>query len=499
MTFGVEQSGLVGTCQGVPDLPPLFATLPILLLCLLAQKPGQVGSGGGRWKGLARLGFGAGKLILLAVPLEPVIRGAIQALPEAQTSTVAWMSLFAFGCQLYLVLSGAVDLLLGARQMLGRGVVEWFGAPFRAGGFTAFWRDWNQPLTKGPDFRRAALSLGAVLLAVVIWRGASWGTLAWAALHLALLGLERWRGRSLFAPLPLPVRAALTLAVVLISSMLLFMPTLEEGLAHVRRLFVTSPATAYSVLLDARLSTPWTITCLWLGGLCCVAMPPASWLLSQSWRGWPIIGILTGIMAGGMLARRGPAPRPDSIRAMIRHAVQWPLAVWMQEGTADVFVGHEGWLYRQSELDRLTMKREGHGSVGTLMAFAGHLRTAGVPLLVIAVPDKVALYPEFIQPAEYAAPVQPPEFQSALDRLRGAGVTVLDPAAGLWRAQKRTPLYFRADSRWTPEATKEVVLAAAKFIHQTWPGVAINETPLINATILDHRVAGDLARALDPW
>lgn len=483
----------------MPALLPFLATLPFLLLSFLAQKGGRLGTPAVRWKGLARLGFGTGKIFLLAAPLESIIRAAGEALPVAQSSTLAWMSLFAFGFQLYLVLSGAVDVLLGIRQVMGLSVAESFGAPFRAGGFTEFWQAWNQPREKSPGFGPAAFGLGVVLLAVVIWRGASGGTAVWAALHGALLVSERWRGRSLFAPLPLPIRAALTLVVVLASSLLLFMPSLGEGLAHIQRLYKGAPVTAYSVLMDARLWTSWLLACLWAGGLCCVALPPAHWLLALPSRLWPALGILTGILAGGMLASHGPAPAPDSWRAPIRHVVQWPLAWWIQEGNAEVFVGRDGWLFRQSELDRLTLKRRESGSAPQLVAFAEHLRSAGVPLLVIAVPDKAALYPEFILPAEYPAPVQPADFQASLAKLRAAGATVLDPADMLWKARKRLPLYFRRDSRWTPEAMKEVALAAAKLVRKTWPRVAIDETPLINARILDLSETGDLARALDPW
>ncbi|HYF36656.1 MAG TPA: hypothetical protein VD994_15275 [Prosthecobacter sp.] len=490
----------------MPVLSPFFATLPVLLLCFLAQRHGQTISSGGVLRGVGRAGFGAAKLVLLAPPLERLVAGAIQALPQAQSLSLAWMSTFAFTIQLYLVLSGVVDVWLGTRQARGKAVVEIFGAPFRAVNFGDSWRQWNLPLLHvlggrgrtASSFQHAVLSLTAVLIAVVIWRGASWGTAAWAVLHLLLLAVEHWRGRSVFAPLPAPVCAALTQAVVLVSGVFLFMPGLGESWDHVRRLVIAPPPSWYSLLLDARLSTPLPMWCLWLSGLSCVALPPVRWVLAQAPRIFGVTGILSGLLAGTMLVRYLPEPAVRPL-AVIRHGVQWPLTLGLREGNAEVFVGHEGWLCRQRDLDRLTLRDQGGSAAARLVALADALRGARVPLLVIAVPDKAALYPEYVLPRRYHAPVNPMFFPPALERLRKAKITVLDASDLLWQAQKRMPIYFRLDSHWTPEGMKEVALAAGQLIRTQWPQVIINQTPLINVSILERGDAGDLSRRLDPW
>ncbi|MBL9177285.1 MAG: hypothetical protein JNM65_04420, partial [Verrucomicrobiaceae bacterium] len=68
----------------------------------------------------------------------------------------------------------------------------------------------------------------------------------------------------------------------------------------------------------------------------------------------------------------------------------------------------------------------------------------------------------------------------------------------LWDFRERQPVFFGQDSHWTPEAMKAVALAVNKRVREKFPRLVSTETPIINATILEHSDAGDLARGLDP-
>jgi hypothetical protein len=185
--------------------------------------------------------------------------------------------------------------------------------------------------------------------------------------------------------------------------------------------------------------------------------------------------------------------------AVIRQITQRPVTELIGEGNSRVYHGYNGWLYPQAELDRLTLKRTQPGAADSLLHLAEKLKPAGVPLLVIAMPAKAALYPANILSAEYNTPVHPPGQKARLERLRAAGIEILDPSQALWDRLIRAGAYFQNDSHWTPETMKEVAGLAAKQIRKIWPALHQADTPLINATILDRTDLGDLAQTLLPF
>lgn len=464
---------------------------------------------------MARVGYGLAKIVLLALPLERMIEGTLVATPQSQSLISAWMGCLGFNLQLYFLLSGVVDLWLGGRKMVGKPCTEWFDDPFNAGGFSDFWRGWNAGLmrifARGDEdsdagarkrlFFHAALSAGVVVISVMIWRGVSAATGVWCAVQGGLLALEWWRGgRSVFMPLPLPIRAALTVAVVGLSNILLYQPSLPAAWVEMRHLFESPPETVYSLMLDERVAAPWLKLILSMAMLLAVAAPLVRWMLQKSAVIHSIVGILMGILAVGMLVKEMEPDPAHALRSWVRHVLQKPLALALQEGNGRVFVGKDGWLFSRKELDRLTRERTASAEGEALLAFAGRLKSAGVPLLVVVTPDKAAIYPQQILPAKYRKPVQPPGYGAALERLRGAGAEVLDGADALWKLREQEKLaFFKRDSHWTPEGMKEVALATAKLIRQKWPQVAVDETPLIRAAIFSRQDAGDLARELDDW
>ncbi len=120
-------------------------------------------------------------------------------------------------------------------------------------------------------------------------------------------------------------------------------------------------------------------------------------------------------------------------------------------------------------------------------------------MLVISVPAKVALYPDQFLRAEYPAPVHPPGHSQRLERLKAAGIEVLDPSQALWDRLIREQAFYQNDSHWTPDTMKEVVSQAAKLIRQKWPALHQAETPLIKASILERQDRGDLLKSLLPY
>ena len=185
--------------------------------------------------------------------------------------------------------------------------------------------------------------------------------------------------------------------------------------------------------------------------------------------------------------------------ATVRSGMQWLLMHALNEGNRTVYLGREGWLFDQQELDRLAhATRAGNDVQPALIKLAARLKAQDTSLLVIVIPDRATLYPEQIRPGRYLDVVRLKGEAGRLAELKAAGIDVLDMTDALWEFRDRQPVFFAHDSHWTPEAMKGVALAVYKHVHEKFPRLSSTETPVINATILEHADPGDLARRLDP-
>ncbi len=199
------------------------------------------------------------------------------------------------------------------------------------------------------------------------------------------------------------------------------------------------------------------------------------------------------------IAAQFTASKTNLAAACVRSGMQWVLTHALHEGNRAVFLGREGWLFDQRELDRLVQaKRDGNELHAGLIKLAAQLKTQEAQLLVIAIPSRLALYPEQIRPGNYAGAVRLKSEAAKFDELKAAGIDLMDMTDALWEFREREPVYFTQDSHWTPEAMKAVALAVNKHVREKFPRLGNTETPIINATILEHLDAGDLARELDP-
>ncbi len=473
-------------------LLPVLLVLFLVAVATLRRSDRSVPSGG---YALARLGYGLAKLCLLLLPLEWMQHLYANAEPLAVSSKAVWLTSLTLTCQMYLAFSGVGDVCIAIAQLRGKAVREFCDAPYRAGGFIGLWQRLHLGLTRGGKTVWVTLLPTLVLVAGVaaLWRGWSLALLLWLVVQVLFIALESWRGKSLFAPLPQPLRVILVMLVIIITNVLLVTPDLRLALDRLWLMFSAAKPTLYSLMLDKRLASNWQQSMLSIAVLVSVGLPPLGWVLQQSTKIWRVIGILL-LPVSLLMALRESWKLP----AMIQMITQRPVIGLFGEGNSRVYHGYEGWLFPQSELDRLTLKRVNPSATESLVVLAEKLKATGVPLFVIAMPTKAALYPANILSAEYNAPVQPPGQKAKLEQLHTAGIEVLDPSQVLWDRLIRAEAYYQNDSHWTPETMKEVALLAAKQIRKNWPALHQTDTPLINATILDRTDVGDLAQELLP-
>lgn len=115
-----------------------------------------------------------------------------------------WMMALTYGLQLYLDFSGFIDMARGVAKLLGLQLPENFNAPYFSTSIADFWRRWH--MTLGDWLRnylyfplggsrqglvRTCLNLLIVMGVAGFWHDATWGFVAWGAIHGVALVVHR--------------------------------------------------------------------------------------------------------------------------------------------------------------------------------------------------------------------------------------------------------------------------------------------------------------------
>ncbi len=184
--------------------------------------------------GALRLGatlviIGLGKKVLIADSLAIVADGGFGNV-AAMTLLDAWISVIAFGLQIYFDFSGYSDIAIGLARMFGIRLPENFLAPYRARSVAHFWRRWHMTLSRflrdylyipmGGNRRsrpRTMVNLMLVMVLGGLWHGANWTFVIWGAIHgLYLVVHQIWSRFGPFA-LPRPMAWACTFICVMVA------------------------------------------------------------------------------------------------------------------------------------------------------------------------------------------------------------------------------------------------------------------------------------------
>ena len=183
-------------------------------------------------------------------------------------------------------------------------------------------------------------------------------------------------------------------------------------------------------------------------------------------------------------------------------------------GNEQAYLGRDGWLFLRDDFDHVTgpgfldprrLRRERLESdraadpLPAILAFDRDLAALGIELVVLPTPVKPTVHPEFLATsADSSGPVQNPSYAEFLDRLRRAGVAVVDLSEVFAAAKSggEGPLYLATDTHWTPQAMELAARSVAEVVESRadWrnrPGGPLFERP---TTISGP---GDLARLLE--
>lgn len=225
----------------------------------------------------------------------------------------------------------------------------------------------------------------------------------------------------------------------------------------------------------------------------------------------------------------------------LRQGLQEVLTTEVVEGTRKVFLGYNGWMFYQADLRALTgfgpLKPEPFSVMkdpelsklpetrDVLVNFARQLDERGVKLLLVPLPLKPMIYPEYVSPAIQKEWITHPDAPRYYEELREQGVEVLDLTEPLAKLRsKRRFVYVRdpdrrdkeavaqaaedekkliesflkQDTHWTPEAMRAAAEKVAAYIKEKHPEAVVPHYEVIRAENGVYRSSlGDLVKLMD--
>lgn len=202
-----------------------------------------------RWGRACRLFLmGLAKKVLLANTLGTTFY-ALSA--QTQVSTLgAWLGAISYSLMLYFDFSGYSDMAIALAELCGFRFGKNFDYPYLSAGVSEFWRRWH--ISLGAWFRdyvyiplggsrvgtlKNIRNLFVVWALTGIWHGANWTFLFWGLYYGVLLMIEKYLLKDLLQKLPMALRRAATLLIVVIGWVFFFSPSLGSAFSWLGAMF----------------------------------------------------------------------------------------------------------------------------------------------------------------------------------------------------------------------------------------------------------------------
>ena len=239
-------------------------------------------------RGVAFLGLGFGKKILLANPCGKVADMAFDAGSVGWLD--AWVGVVAYAFQIYFDFSAYSDMAIGLGLMLGFMFAKNFDSPYLSQSITEFWRRWHISLStwlrdnlyfplggnrQGPV--RTYINLALVMLLGGLWHGASWNFVIWGAIHGLMLVLERLQGKhAIYARLPRCAKIAVTFVIVCCAWVFFRAADLPAAVEYCRSMLGLTTPQSGAGLIGGLIYQPYYVGSMLLAAV-------VIWLCPQTW------------------------------------------------------------------------------------------------------------------------------------------------------------------------------------------------------------------------
>ncbi len=236
---------------------PIVRASEFLPQLKLPRDPNRVAVGAG----MALIGLGLIKKVLIADTLAREVVDPVFAVPEAYFAPDAILAALAYAAQIYCDFSGYTDIAIGLALMLGFVFPQNFRNPYRATGFRDFWRRWHMTLSRflrdylyiplgGNRGKTRWYTYRNLMLTMVLgglWHGAAWNFVLWGAFHGAGLTAEHALDGRVGRRTPAWLRWMFTFAAVCFGWILFRSPDLDVFTTFLGRIVDPGPATLFTV------------------------------------------------------------------------------------------------------------------------------------------------------------------------------------------------------------------------------------------------------------
>jgi hypothetical protein len=136
---------------------------------------------------------------------------------------------------------------------------------------------------------------------------------------------------------------------------------------------------------------------------------------------------------------------------------------------AKVQQGRSGWMFYTPGINTITQRPEQsqstpHDAIAAVRAFRDELALRGIRLIIVPVPNKESVYPQWLSPiSEAPARIINPEMRLFMDECAQSGVETVDLFA-VFRTESRVPYYLMQDTHWSPYGLDIAARAVAERI-----------------------------------
>jgi len=243
---------------------PIVRASEFLPQLKMPRDPNRVAVGAG----IALIGLGLLKKVLVADTLAREVVDPVFAVPEAYFSPDAILAALAYAVQIYCDFSGYTDIAIGLALLFGFVFPQNFRNPYRATGFRDFWRRWHMTLSRFlRDYLYIPLggsrgktrwftyrNLMITMLLGGLWHGAAWNFVLWGGFHGAGLVAEHALDGRVGRRTPTWFRWAFTFAAVCFAWILFRSPDLDVFTTFLGRMVDPGPATLFTVPVVAMIA-----------------------------------------------------------------------------------------------------------------------------------------------------------------------------------------------------------------------------------------------------
>ena len=230
--------------------------------------------------GLRRFIVGLGKKVLISNAMGAAADYVFNHGAENINIVAAWIGAIAYLMQIYYDFSGYSDMAIGLGRTFGFHFKENFNHPYIADSVQDFWRRWHISLSSffrdyvyiplGGNRKgkvRTVLNRIIVFFLTGLWHGANWTFVIWGLFHGFLLLLEAFV--PVIKKLPKLLRHIYTLLAVTVAFVIFRADTMQEALIYIGQMFAGFDFSAASMSFALQALTPYFLSMLLAGILCC--------------------------------------------------------------------------------------------------------------------------------------------------------------------------------------------------------------------------------------